>query len=95
LDAGENVRIRLIITNSGSTAKNMEVRVSPATIGGLRLQIPERTFSLRKNQFETFRIPIIADSQARTKKVMLKIEVLDKNQIQLATTAFQLNIKSK
>lgn len=95
IDAGESVRIRLIITNSGSTAKNMEVRVSPKTIVGLRLQIPDRTFSLRKNQFETFRIPIIADSQARTKKVPIKIEVVDKNQIQLATTDFQLNIKSK
>lgn len=95
IDAGENVRIRLTITNSGSTAKNLNVRVSPKTIVGLRFQISDRTFSLRKNQFETFRIPIIADSQVLTKNVMLKIEVLDKKQIQLATTDFQLNIKSK
>ncbi len=95
IDAGEIVRIRLTITNSGSTAKNLKVGVSPKTIGGLRLQIPERIFSLRKNQFETVRIPITADSQARTRKVPIKIEVLDKNQIPIATTDFQLNIKSK
>lgn len=95
IDAGENVRIRLTITNSGSTAKNLKVRVSPKTIVGLRFQIPDRTFNLRKNQFETFRIPITADSQARTKTVPIKIEVLDKNQIPIATTDFQLNIKSK
>jgi hypothetical protein len=95
IDAGENVRLKLTITNSGSTAKNIKVHIQPKSIVGLRYQIPDRTLDIRKNGFQTIRIPITADKQARTKKVSIKIQVLDKNQIPLATTDFQLNIKSK
>ncbi len=96
IDAGEVVRLKLTLTNSGSTAKNLKVRILPKSIVGLRYQAPDRTLTIRKNEFETVRIPITADNQARTKKVPIKIEVFDQNQIPpLATTDFQLNIKSK
>lgn len=95
IDAGENVRIKLTITNSGSTAKGIKVRILPKSIGGLRIQIPDKTLNIQKNGFETIRIPITADKQARTKKVPISIQVLDKTQIPIATREFQLNIKSK
>ena len=57
IDAGENVRLKLIITNAGSAAKNLSVRMLPKTIDGLRYQLPKTTFSIRKNGFQTRRIP--------------------------------------
>ena len=96
IDAGENVRLKLILTNSGSTAKGIIVRILPKSIGGLRYEIPDRKLTIRKNGFETMRIPITADKQARTKKVPIKIEVVNlTHTVPLATTDFQLNIKSK
>ena len=94
IDAGENVRLKLIITNSGSAAKNLRVRMLPKTIGGLRYQHPDTTFSVRKNGFQTRRIPITADKQVRTRNVEIKIQVLETNAI-LAARDFQLQIKGK
>jgi len=94
IDAGENVRLKLLITNSGSTAKNLSVRMLPKTIGGLRYQLPKTTFSVRKNGFQTRRIPITADKQVRTRTVDIQIQVLAINEI-LATRDFQLQIKGK
>ena len=94
IDAGENVRLKLIITNSGSAAKNLRVRMLPKTIGGLRYQHPDTTFSVRKNGFQTRRIPITADKQVRTRNVEIKIQVLETNEI-LAARDFQLQIKGK
>lgn len=95
IDAGENVRLKLTISNQGGTAKNLKVRVVPKTIGGLRYEVPDRTVNIAKNGFETMRIPITADKQARTKRVMLKIEVLDKYETPLSTKVEHLSIKSK
>ena len=94
IDAGENVRLKLIITNAGSAAKNLSVRMLPKTIGGLRYQLPKTTFSVRKNGFQIRRIPITADKQVRTRNVNIKIQVLEINEI-LATRDFQLQIKGK
>ena len=95
IDAGEHVRLKLTLTNSGSTAKGVKVGLLPKSISGLRYEIPDRKLTIRKNGFETIRIPIIADNQARTKKVPISIQVLDKTQSPIATTEFHLNIKSK
>lgn len=94
IDAGENVRLKLIITNAGSAVKNLSVRMLPKTIGGLRYQLPKTTFSVRKNGFQIRRIPITADKQVRTRNVNIKIQVLEINEI-LATRDFQLQIKGK
>lgn len=94
IDAGENVRLKLIITNAGSAAKNLRIRLLPKSIGGLRYQVPDATFSVRKNGFETRRIPITADKQVRTRTVDIKVQVLAINEI-LATRDFKLQIKGK
>ena len=95
IDAGENVRLKLMISNTGGTAKNLKVSILPKSIGGLRYQIPDRLFNIEKGRFETMRIPMTADKQARTRKVPIEIQVLDKNLIPLTTTDFELNMKSK
>lgn len=94
IDAGETVRLKLILTNAGSTAKKLKVRLLPKSIGGLRYQVPDATFSVRKNGFETRRIPITADKQVRTRTVEIKIQVFAINEI-LATRDFQLQIRGK
>ena len=94
IDAGENVRLKLIITNAGSTAKNLRIRLLPKTIGGVRYQLPETTFSVRKNGFQTRRILMTAAKQVQTRTVDIKIQVLAGNEI-LATRDFQLQVKSE
>ena len=94
IDAGENVRLKLIITNAGSTAKNLRIRLLPKTIGGVRYQLPETTFSVRKNGFQTRRILMTAAKQVQTRTVDIKIQVLAINEI-LATRDFQLQVKSE
>ena len=94
IDAGETVRLKLILTNAGSTAKNLRLRLLPKSIGGLRYQVPDATFSVRKNGFETRRIPITADKQIRTRTVAIKIQVFASTEI-LATRDFQLQIQGK
>ena len=88
------MRLKLILTNAGSTAKNLRLRLLPKTIGGLRYEVPDATFSVRKNGFETRRITITADKQVRTRTVDIKVQVLAINEI-LATRDFQLQIKGK
>lgn len=95
IDAGENVQLKLTLTNSGGIAKNIKLRIHPKSISGVRYQTPDQTITLGKNEFRIIRILFTADEQARTQKVALKIEVLDKNLISLATTDYLLNIKSR
>ena len=95
IDAGEAVRLKLTISNQGGTAKDLKVRVSPQKSVGLRYEVSDRTFNIPQNGFETMRIPITADPQVRTKRVLLKIDVLDKYQNTLATTDVHLPTQSK
>ncbi len=96
IEAGEQVRLKLTLTNSGSTVRNLRVRLTPDSVGGLGYDAsPERLLTIHKNGFETVRVPIFADNKVRTRKVTVKIEVLDKAQNVLATTDFIFDIRSK
>ena len=95
IDAGETVRLKVTITNLGGAAKNLKVRVMPKTVEGLRYQASDRTLSIGKEGFFTMRIPITADKKVRTKRVSLKIDVLDAYQTALTTKVEHLSIQSK
>lgn len=95
IDAEENVHLELMISNSGRTAKDLRVRISPNSIGGLKSQMPSSTFDLRKNGFEIIRVPMTADRRVLTRKVPINIQVLDKQQRPLVATDYELSIKSK
>ncbi len=95
IDAGETVRLKLRISNTGGTAKNVEIAITPESIGGLRYKMPKKTLNIRKNGFEEIRIPMTADKQIRTRKTTIKIQALDNMQKPLTTTSFQLDIRSK
>ena len=95
IDAGESVRLKLTITNIGGAAKNLKVRVVPKSIEGLRYQVSDRTVNIAKEGFVMMRISITADKEVRTKRVSLKIDVLDAYQSVLATKVEHLSIQSK
>ena len=95
IDAGETVSLKLTLTNLGGAAKNLTVRVVPKSIEGLRYQASDRTLSIGKEGFKTLRIPITADKKVRTKRVSLKIDVLDASRSVLATQVEHLSIQSK
>lgn len=95
IDAAETVSLKLTLTNQGGAAKNLTVRVVPKSIEGLRYQASDRTLNITKEGFETLRIPITADKKVRTKRVSLKIVVLDTYRSVLATKVEHLSIKAK
>lgn len=95
IDAGENVQLKLTITNSGGAAKNLIVRVVPKSIQGLQYEGSDKTLNIAKAGFIAMRIPITADKGVRTKRVSLKIDVLDAYQRVLARKVEHLSIASK
>ena len=95
IDAGENVSLKLTITNIGGAGKNLKVRVVPKSIEGLRYAASDRPLNIAKAGFVTMRISITADKEVRTKRVSLKIDVLDAYQSVLATKVEHLSIQSK
>ena len=94
IDAGEAVRLKVTISNQGGTAKGLKVRLLPNTIGGLNYQTPDRTLNIPQKGFETLRIPIRADKNVFTRRVPLKIQVLDRSRTSLTTTVVHLSIKA-
>ena len=95
IDAGETVRLKVMIFNRGAAAKHLKVGMTPKKIGGLGYQIPDITLNIAKNGFHTLRIPMTADKLARTRQVPVTIQVFDKNRVVLATRSLHLSIKGK
>ena len=95
IDAGEHVRLKLTISNQGGAAKDLKVVLLPRTIDGLRYQTPEIPVNIAANGFQTIRIPIAADKKVRARRVSLKVEVVNRSQMALATTSVHLSIKSR
>lgn len=81
LDAGETGRIRLTITNSGGTARNIQVRFEPSSIAGLRLKKPAPIPKLSKDSQETIRISITADKNVKGRTQKLQIQLFGKTEL--------------
>ena len=95
IDAGETVRLKVMIFNRGAAAKDLKVGMTPNKIGGLGYQIPDITVNVGKNGFHTLRIPMTADKLAQTRQVPVTLQVFDKNRVLLATRSLHLSIKGK
>ena len=78
LDAGETGRIRLTITNSGGTARNIQVRFAPASIAGLRFKKPAPISKLSEGSQETIRTSITADKNVKGRTQKLQILLFGK-----------------
>ena len=81
LDAGETARLKLIIRNSGGTARNIQVRyepLEPRSIAGLRFDKPAPISKLNNNNEKTIRISITADKNVKGRNQKLQIQMIGK-----------------
>ena len=92
LDASETAHLRLIISNKGGTARNVELRFEPSSIAGLRFRKPTLIPELKKNSIETIRIPITADKKVQGRDQSLQIQLFGENRTLLATKNFSFKI---
>ena len=79
LDAGETGRLKLIITNEGGTARDIEIRFEPASIAGVRFKKPKLLSKLSENAEETIRISITADKNVKGRNQKLQIQLFGKS----------------
>ena len=92
LDAGETGRLRLIISNKGGTARNVELRFEPPSIAGLRFSKPTLIPELSQNSIETIRIPITADKKIQGRDQSLQIQLFGENRTLLTAQNFSFKI---
>ncbi|RKU15317.1 hypothetical protein C6503_13845 [Candidatus Poribacteria bacterium] len=78
LDAGETGNIRLTFTNTGGTAKNVEIRFDPSFIAGLRIKTPNPISKLAGNSEKIIRIPITADKNVKGRSQQLQLQLFGK-----------------
>ena len=81
LDAGETGRIKLTITNKGSTVRDVEIRFEPASIAGLRLKKPAPISKLSKDSEKTIRTSITANKNVKGRTQKLQIQVFGKTEL--------------
>lgn len=79
LDAGETARLKLVINNTGGTARNVEIRFHPATIAGVRFKKPALLSKLPGNGRETIRISMTADKNVKGRNQTLQIQLFGKH----------------
>ena len=79
LDAGETGRLKLAISNKGSTARNVEFRFDPPSIAGVRFKKPEPLSKVSENAEETIRISITADKNVKGRNQKLQIQLFGKS----------------
>ncbi len=78
LDAGETGRIKLTITNRGSTVRDIEIRFEPSSIAGLRFRKPAPISKLSEDSKKTIRVSITADKNVRGRDQKLQIQLFGK-----------------
>ena len=79
LDAGETANLTLSIENNGGTARDIEVRVQPASIPGVDFKNSVLLQKLKKKTEETIRISMAADKNVKGKKQPLQIQLFGKS----------------
>ena len=97
LDAGETARLKLVIRNSGGSARNIEVTIQPSPIAGVQFKNSILLRKLRKNKDETIRISMTADKNVKAIKKGLTIQLLGKTGLfgkkeEIATEGYTLTI---
>ena len=93
LEAGETGRLRIIIRNSGSTVRNVRVRIDPPFISGVPYKQPARISKLGKNNAETIAVSMSADKNVRERDQSLEIQLFSNDGQLLGSKKFTLKIK--
>ena len=95
LEAGENARLMLVISNKGGTARNVELRIQPfepPSTAGLRFTNAKLIPELSEKKIETIRIPITADKKIQGRDQVLQIQLFGKDRTLLTTKNFSFKI---
>ena len=79
LDAGETANLTLRIQNNGGTARDIEVRVHPASIPGVDFKNSVLLQKLKKKTGETIRISMTADKNVKGREQPLQIQLFGKS----------------
>ena len=93
LDAGEEARIRIKISNSGGTVRGIRLKFDPPFISGIRYRQPAPISKLGKNSTETVAVSLIVSDNARSRTHTLKINVFGADGLPLASKDFSLKIQ--
>ena len=93
LDAGEEARIRIKISNSGGTVRGIRVKFDPPFISGVRYRQPAPISKLGKNSTETVAVSLIVSDNTRSRTQTLKINVFGADGLPLASKDFSLKIQ--
>ena len=95
LDAGETGRLRLKISNSGGTARNIRIKFDPTFITGIDYKPPDIISKLKKNSTENIAVEMSASDHARPRTQSLKILLIlvENDKTILASKNFSLKIR--
>ena len=93
LDAGEEVRLRIKISNTGRTARDIRLKFEPAFIDGIDYRHPDPISKLAKNRPETIAVTLDVRSQVRSRTQTFKIDVIGPDGILYASENFPLKIR--
>lgn len=95
LEADENARLMLVISNKGGTVRNVELRIQsfePPSTAGLRFTNAKLIPELSQNKIETIRIPITADKNIQGRDQTLEIQLFGEDRTLLTTKNFSFKI---
>ena len=93
LDAGEEARIRIKISNSGGTTRDLRLKFDPPFISGVRYRQPAPISKLGKNSTEAVAVSLIVSDNARSRTQTLKINVFGPDGVSLTSKNFPLKIR--
>ena len=91
LEAGETAPLKLVIHNSGGTARNIAVKFEPSTIPGVQFKKPALVSKISKDSDATRRILMTASKNVKGREVTLLIQVIGNRKV-LATKDFSFKI---
>lgn len=93
LEAGEEARIRIKISNNGGTARDIRLKFDPPFITGVKYKQPDLISKLGKNRTETVAVSLVVSDNARSRTQALKINVFGPDGVPLASKDFSLKIR--
>ena len=93
LDAKEEVRLRIKISNTGGTARDIRLKFEPAFIEGVDYRHPDPISKLGKNRTKTIAVSLGVRSKVRSRTQAFKISVIGPDGALHASENFPLNIR--
>ena len=93
LDAEEEVRLRIKISNTGGTARDIRLKFEPAFIEGVDYRHPDPISKLGKNRTETIAVSLSVRSKVRSRPQTFKINVIGPDGMLHASENFPLTIR--